>query len=287
MTARAIPRRVKRSRKRSRPRDGCGPSRQASRGGRPPASASIPPGRRGRPRRYLAGRRLNSSWRMASRSSHALSQMVGIASAAAVRSWARCRDGPGPAGDVMCDGQEPWPQRAADPSPQPCGPRQGRSPGTHPRPCADRRGSPGRPGRPSGHAAHQDREGQLGGRPVAAGEHLEELAIGLLCDRPPIEECFDVPEKGPLTILHPSFLPDGLSRHLVIMGPGGTIAPFFPRGDRSGDRARSPRVPARRQGESPGHEGGMRTEDRSSILADPAHRLTSPFVPHSMPRGTC
>ena len=29
----------------------------------------------------------------------------------------------------------------------------------------------------------------------------------------------------------------------------------------------------------------MRTEDRSSILADPAHRLTSPFVPHSMPRA--
>jgi len=74
---------------------------------------------------------------------------------------------------------------------------------------------------------HQDREGHFGGHPVAAGEHLDELAIGMLSDHPTIEERVDVLEQGPLTILHPLPLPDGFSRHLLIVGLGMTIAPTF------------------------------------------------------------
>ena len=50
---------------------------------------------------------------------------------------------------------------------------------------------------------HQDGEGQLGSRPVAVREPLQELPVGLLSDRAGVEERLDVPEKGSLTTHSP------------------------------------------------------------------------------------
>ena len=152
----------------------------------------------------------------------------------------------------MRDGQEPWSQGATDPqSPGLAGQDEE---GRLERVLGRVRIVEDSMARPVDHWAmtlHQDREGQLGGHPVVARKHLKELAIGLLSDRPTIEERLDVLKKGPLTILHLLPLPDGLSRHLLIMGLGRTITPTFSEEKTShGNQAGLPRVPARRHGGS-------------------------------------